>query len=225
MTRIILPAPPNVSDDAVISEWRKSVRKKLLAWRGSIDPAIHRQWSVSVCNGMTAILAERPKATVGFYWPIQNEIDLRPVIVDHIARGGKAALPVVPAKAQPMIFHDWTPQTEIAPGFASIPEPVGTKEAVPIHVMIAPLVGFDGRGYRLGYGGGFFDRTLAAMAVRPLVIGVGFEATRIADIFPHEYDIPVDIILTEAGIRPVSEKATGDFNRAEGASPPCFLSS
>ncbi|WP_404425954.1 5-formyltetrahydrofolate cyclo-ligase [Thalassospira australica] len=224
MPPISLPAPPNVSDDAAISDWRKNVRKELLAWRGSIDPATHGQWSVSVCNGMMAILAERPKATVGFYWPIQNEIDLRPVIVDHIARGGKAALPVVPTKAQPMIFHDWTPQAEMVPGFARIPEPVGTK-AVPIHVMIAPLVGFDGRGYRLGYGGGFFDRTLASLAVRPLVVGVGFEATRLDDIFPHEYDIPVDIILTEAGMYPVTEKAIGDTYRAEGSSPPCFLSS
>ena len=224
MPTISLPTPPNVSDDAAISEWRKIVRKELLAWRDEIDPAIHKQWSVSVCNAMTAILAERPKATVGFYWPIQNEIDLRPVIGDHIERGGKAALPIVPGKAQPMFFPDWTPQTEMVPGFARIPEPVGTA-VVPVHVMIAPLVGFDGRGYRLGYGGGFFDRTLAAMAVRPLVIGVGFEATRIADIFPHEYDIPVDIILTEVGMRPISEKATSDINRAEGSSPPCFLSS
>lgn len=224
MPPINLPDPPNVADDVAISNWRKTVRRKLLAWRGSIDPAIRRQSSVSVCNGMTAILAERPKATVGFYWPIQNEIDLRSVIADHIERGGKAALPIVQGKDRPMVFRDWMPQTEMAPGFAGIPEPVGTR-IVPVHVMIAPLVGFDGRGYRLGYGGGFFDRTLAAMSLRPLVIGVGFEATRIADIFPHEYDIPVDIILTEAGLRPISEKATGDVNRAEGSSPPCFLSS
>lgn len=224
MRPIRLPDPPSHSDDATISEWRKIVRKELLAWRGGIDPAIHKQWSLSVCEGMAVILNERPKATVGFYWPIQNEIDLRPVIGDHIERGGKAALPVVPGKAQPMFFHDWTQKTGMAPGFARIPEPVGTK-MVPVHIMVAPLVGFDGRGYRLGYGGGFFDRTLAAMRVRPLVIGVGFEATCLADIFPHEYDIPVDIILTEAGMCPVTEKATSDVNRAEGSSPPCFLSS
>ena len=204
MTRIILPNPPEKPDDIAVSGWRKAVRKQLLAWRSQMDPKCYAQRSAVICAKLADILSVRPNATIGFYWPIQNEIDLRPVISDHIEHGGKAA--------------------EMVPGFARIPEPVGTK-AVPIHVMIAPLVGFDGRGYRLGYGGGFFDRTLAAMAVRPLVIGVGFEATRIADIFPHEYDIPVDIILTEAGIRPVSEKATGDFNRAEGASPPCFLSS
>ncbi|RCK38549.1 5-formyltetrahydrofolate cyclo-ligase [Thalassospira xiamenensis] len=224
MTRIILPNPPEKPDDIAVSGWRKAVRKQLLAWRSQMDPKCYAQRSAAICAKLADILSVRPNATIGFYWPIQNEIDLRPVISDHIEHGGKAALPIVSGKDQPMVFHDWTQQTEMVPGFARIPEPVGTK-AVPIHVMIAPLVGFDGRGYRLGYGGGFFDRTLAAMAVRPLVIGVGFEATRIADIFPHEYDIPVDIILTEAGIRPVSEKATGDFNRAEGASPPCFLSS
>lgn len=224
MTRIILPAPPEKTDDIAISGWRKAVRKQLLAWRSQMDPAIYAERSAAVCMGLADILAVRPNATIGFYWPIQNEVDLRAVVSDHIDRGGKAALPIVPGKDQPMVFHDWAPQTEMAPGFARIPEPVGTA-VVPVHVMIAPLVGFDGHGYRLGYGGGFFDRTLAAMAVRPLVIGVGFEATRIADIFPHEYDIPVDIILTEAGMRPISEKATSDINRAEGSSPPCFLSS
>ena len=224
MPRITLPAPPAKSDDGAAEVWRKSVRKALLGWRAAMDPSVHHTFSVSIRKAIAEILIDRPKATIGFYWPIQNEIDLRPVIETHIECGGRAALPVVPGKDQPMVFHDWCADTKMVAGFAKIPEPVDAS-VVPVHVMIAPLVGFDGRGYRLGYGGGFFDRTLAVMPVAPLVVGVGFEATRVDDIFPHQYDIPVDIIVTEAGIRPMTDKAVGAGDHNKGASPPCYLSS
>lgn len=219
-----LPAAPVGGDATTQSEWRHAVRRALLGWRAGLDAQTHQKVSDQIRGHFATFLKDRTAATIGFYWPIQNEIDLRPVVTAHVKSGGKAALPVVPGKDQAMIFHDWTPDTEMVPGFARIPEPVESK-MVPVHVMVAPLVGFDDRGYRLGYGGGFFDRTLAAMKVRPLVVGVGFAATRLADILPHEYDIPVDIILTEAGMSPVTEKATGELNRAEGSSPPCFRSS
>ncbi|MBC07402.1 5-formyltetrahydrofolate cyclo-ligase [Thalassospira sp.] len=198
-----LPAAPVSGDATSQSEWRNAVRRALLGWRAGLDAATHHHLSGKILDHFTRFLADHPKATVGFYWPIQNEIDVRPVIEAHIASGGRAALPVVPGKDQPMVFHAWTPDTEMVPGFARIPEPKGT-ELVAVDILLAPLVGFDGQGYRLGYGGGFFDRTLAACEPKPLVIGIGFEATRLKDILPHQYDVPVDVLITDQGMTKVA---------------------
>lgn len=219
-----LPAPPKSDDEKSQSEWRRAVRRALLGWRSALDGQSHKSFSEQISMHFAAILAKRRGATVGFYWPIQNEIDLRPVIERHIAEGGRAALPVVAGKDMPMAFHDWTPDTEMVSGFARIPEPHNSTE-VPVHLMIAPLVGFDRAGYRLGYGGGFFDRTLAAMKRRPLVIGVGFETTLLDDIKPHRYDVPVDMVITDQGVRVFGDGVEPAEDKADQSSPPCHLSS
>ncbi|MCC9625997.1 5-formyltetrahydrofolate cyclo-ligase [Thalassospira sp. MA62] len=200
-----LPSAPNSSDIKQQTEWRNAVRRALLGWRSSLDRATHAEFSSRVRVNFSDFLTDYPRCTVGFYWPIQNEIDLRPAIESHLAGGGRAALPVVPGKDQPMRFHDWTAETEMTPGFACIPEPLSTAPA-DVDVLLAPLVGFDDAGYRLGYGGGFFDRTLAAMDQKPVVVGVGFEATRLEDINPHQYDIPADVIITEQGIQRIASR-------------------
>jgi len=218
-----LPAAPVGGDATTQSEWRHAVRRALLGWRAGLDAQTHQKLSDQVRGHFATFLKDRPAATIGFYWPIQNEIDLRPVITAHVKSGGKAALPVVPGKDQAMIFHDWTPDTEMVPGFARIPEPANSKE-VAVNVLLAPLVGFDPAGYRLGYGGGFFDRTLAAATRKPLVVGIGLEATRLDDILPHQYDVPVDVLITDQGTRYIDGQATGDADKPDQTSPPCHLS-
>ncbi|MDG4720267.1 MULTISPECIES: 5-formyltetrahydrofolate cyclo-ligase [Thalassospira] len=219
-----LPAPPQSNDENSQSEWRRAIRRALLGWRSALDGETHKALSEQICAHFADFLAARSGATVGFYWPIQNEIDVRPVIEKHLKAGGKAALPVVPGKDMPMVFHDWTPETEMVPGFARIPEPKNTKE-IPVHVMLAPLVGFDRAGYRLGYGGGFFDRTLGAMTRKPLVVGIGFEATLIDDIKPHQFDVPVDVLITDQGTRMVADGLDPAEHKADQSSPPCHLCS
>jgi 5-formyltetrahydrofolate cyclo-ligase len=219
-----LPAPPQSDDETSLSEWRRTVRRALLAWRSALDGKSHAALSDQIRAHFAAFLAARSGATVGFYWPIQNEIDVRPVIEAHLEAGGRAALPVVPGKDMAMVFHDWTPGTEMVPGFARIPEPVNSVQ-VPVHVMLAPLVGFDRAGYRLGYGGGFFDRTLGAMTRKPLVVGIGFEATLIDDIKPHQYDIPVDVLITDRGIRAITGGLDPAQDKSDPSSSPCHLCS
>ena len=94
----------------------------------------------------------------------------------------------------------------MVPGPLGIPAPVDTDVVVPDAAFV-PLVGFDGAGYRLGYGGGYFDRTLAAAASRPLSIGVGTEAARLPTIHPQPHDIAMDFIVTEAGVHAVVDGA------------------
>ena len=93
-----------------------------------------------------------------------------------------------------MTFREWRPDAPMARGLWKIPYPAQGPEVVPTTVL-APLVGFDPECYRLGYGGGFFDRTLAAMVNKPVVIGLGYPALRIPTIFPQRHDIPMDWIL------------------------------
>jgi 5-formyltetrahydrofolate cyclo-ligase len=102
-------------------------------------------------------------------------------------------------KNAPLIFRLWAIGAPLAPGVWNIPIPVNSAELAP-DVIIAPVVGFDQQGYRLGYGGGFYDRTLAALAKKPRVIGVGYSQAAIATIYPLPHDIPMDVIVTEETI-------------------------
>jgi 5,10-methenyltetrahydrofolate synthetase len=132
---------------------------------------------------------------VSVYWPIRAEPDLRPWMHELSSGGVGVALPVATAPARPLAFRRWRPGAPMARGLWNIPYPADGAEVLPT-VVVAPLVGFDRHGYRLGYGGGFFDRTLAVLAPRPLVIGVGFPAMAIATIHPQAHDIAMDRIVT-----------------------------
>ncbi|RQP04459.1 MAG: hypothetical protein D1H97_17770 [Paracoccus sp. BP8] len=100
--------------------------------------------------------------------------------------------------ASPLAFHRWSPGAPMRRGHWNIPVPASI-EAVEPDVVLAPLVGWDGRGYRLGYGGGYFDRTLAAR--RPLAVGTGLQSARLATIYPQPHDIPLAAIVTETGLQ------------------------
>jgi 5,10-methenyltetrahydrofolate synthetase len=105
-------------------------------------------------------------------------------------------------KAGPLEFRKWWPGAPMTPGVYDIPVPDGTELVVP-DAAIVPMNGFDEQGYRLGYGGGYFDRTLAACTPRPLAIGVSFELARLPTIHPQPHDIAMDFIVTEFGVRAV----------------------
>ena len=146
------------------------------------------------------LLAERPGIILGVYWPFQAEFDPRPLIDWLIAAGSAAALPAVVDKSGPLEYRAWRPGDPMVDGVWNIPIPEQRDIVLP-QAVLAPLVGFDREFYRLGYGGGYFDRTLAALAPRPLAIGVGFESSLLDTIHPQPHDIPMDLIVTEACLR------------------------
>ena len=117
-----------------------------------------------------------------------------------VAQGRVIALPVVVDKKGPLEYRAWKPGEALIAGVWDIPIPERRDIVVPATVL-APLVGFDRACYRLGYGGGYFDRTLAALLPRPVAIGVGFAFQEIATIHPQDFDIPMDALVTEAGLR------------------------
>ena len=135
------------------------------------------------------------------YWPIKAELDLRFWLADLHARGALVALPVVEVQAAPLVFRRWQPGMAMQHGHWNIPVPPPDARRLIPEVTLAPVVGWDDAGYRLGYGGGYFDRTLAALVPPPLVLGIGPQAAHIATIYPQPHDIAMTAIITEAGVQ------------------------
>lgn len=138
---------------------------------------------------------------LGAYWPIRGEPVLLPLMAELHADGVTVALPVVQGKDMPLLFRRWTPGTATVRGEWNIPVPGPDAPAVHPHILLVPLLGWDPAGYRLGHGGGYYDRTLAALEPRPFTIGVGLQAARLDTIFPQPHDVPLDVIATEAGVQ------------------------
>ena len=180
--------------------WRKERRNALLQRRIDAPRESKKAWAAAVERYVREILGRMKPLTIGFYLPFKHEIDARPLVRDLLEKGWSAALPVVIEKKSPLEFRAWRPGMLMKPGVYEIPIPA-ERTIVKPDVLLVPLVGFDGANYRLGYGGGYYDRTLAAMLPRPSTIGVGFELSRLETIFPQAHDMPLDVVVTEAGVK------------------------
>lgn len=193
------PQPPSAEHTADHPVTRAALRQVKLAARMALDPAIHAALSTRIETHLAALLTPLPPQTLAFCAPVRGEFDARPLAARLLARGWQTAMPVAVAAAAPMVFRLWTPSSAMDVDRHGIPIPRGGPEVTP-GVVLLPLLAFDPQGFRLGYGGGYFDRTLAAMVPRPRAIGVGFELGRVPDIRPQPHDIRLDVIVTEAGV-------------------------
>jgi 5,10-methenyltetrahydrofolate synthetase len=182
-----------------LAPWRKSERARLIAAREAVDALTLEAWRRAIDAHLERGFPGLAQACLAFCWPIRNEYDARHLAKTLREAGATTALPVVVAPKAPLVFREWHPGVELAAGPLGIAYPVESRDIVPQAVLL-PMNGWDAQGYRLGYGGGFFDRTLAAMPSKPLVIGVAYELARIATIHPQPWDIPVDYVVTERGI-------------------------
>lgn len=178
-----------------VQAWRKAERERLLAQRQAMPAALREQQTAVIARKLDTLLAKGSHRIVSAYWPIRAEPDLRPWMHALAARGVGVALPVAQRLGLPLSFRRWHPDAAMERGLWNIPHPAAGPDLVP-DVVLAPLVGFDGAKYRLGYGGGFFDRTLATLPTKPLAIGVGYAGMRIDTIHPQVHDIPMDLIVT-----------------------------
>jgi 5-formyltetrahydrofolate cyclo-ligase len=176
--------------------WRRVLRREMVARRAALSETEHAGLSARIVEHLLAALPV-PRI-VAFCWPIKHEPDVRAVVERWALLGAQAALPVVVAADAPLAFRLWTDETSLEPDRYGIPTPVAGDFVRP-DLILLPLNGFDGAGYRLGYGGGYFDRTLAALSPRPLAVGVGFETNRLDSIRPEDHDQRLDWIVTEAG--------------------------
>ena len=174
--------------------WRAAERERLIGERERVDPATREQWRRRIDAHLQRSFTGLAAATLAFCWPMRGEYDARPLANALRERGAVTALPVVVAPRQPLAFREWHPGVALASGPLGIPYPAGSDPVVPT-VALIPLNGWDEAGHRLGYGGGFFDRTLASQR-KPVAIGVGYELGRTKTIRPQAWDIPMDWIVT-----------------------------
>jgi len=183
-----------------VARWRKAERVRLIAARGLLAEQVRMEEAATIADRLAQIVATSGIAApaVSVYWPIRGEPDLRAWMHVLSQSGVRVALPVATALAQPLVFREWRPGARLALGLWDIPHPADGKLIVP-NVVIAPVVGFDLQGYRLGYGGGFFDRTVARLNPKPLTIGVGYPEAELRTIFPQPHDIPMDWVVTGSG--------------------------
>jgi len=214
------PAP------ADLRAWRKQLREALIAKRAALPPDTLHQHRLAIDRHLERGFPNLGRGVVAFCWPYKGEYDARFLARKLRETGATTALPVVVAPKTPLVFREWHPGVPLASGALGIPYPPEGPEIVPTTVLL-PAPGFDDAGYRLGYGGGFFDRTLAALPKRPHVIAVAHELAHIPTIHPQSWDIPVDFVVTERGIY---ERREGrlEFLGAPGpagsrmASPVCY---
>jgi 5-formyltetrahydrofolate cyclo-ligase len=182
-----------------VKVWRKAERERLLGLRQGLPAAQRRALGARIETRLREVIAERP-GILGVYWPFRAEFDPRDLIDWAVAEGRGIALPVVVDKKGPLEYRAWRPGETLVDGVWNIPVPEKREVVIPAMVL-APVVGFDRGCYRLGYGGGYFDRTLAALSPKPLAIGVGFEMQAIETIYPQPFDVPMDLIVTETETR------------------------
>jgi 5-formyltetrahydrofolate cyclo-ligase len=135
------------------------------------------------------------------FQPFKSEISVLPLMAKLVADGWTTALPVVTAKGEPLTFRVWMPGDATVSGIWDIPVPVESAEVVEPDLLLVPMLAFDRNGYRLGYGGGFYDRTLYLLRQsKPITaIGVAYAAQEIAEVPHGPHDQPLDWILTESG--------------------------
>lgn len=187
-----------------VARWRKAKRAELLANRRAMSVAAKTAIDRSIANHLISFLETRFEGARGrvfsAYWPINGEPDLRGVMTDLDAAGVAVALPLVETRAAPLVFRRWHTGTAMVRGDWNIPVPPPEAPEVVPDIVLAPVMGWDSSGYRLGYGGGYFDRTLGALQPRPFAVGIGIDAARLTTIFPQLHDIALDIIVTESGI-------------------------
>ena len=183
--------------------WRRAERVRLIEARLRVPVEDRRQASERIIRALQRYCSEHAlletPAIVSGYWPMRGEPDLRPLLGQLHESGHRVVMPVVAAKGTPLEFRRWYPGAAMEPGFWNIPVPVDPELHTP-QVLLAPVVGFDGCNYRLGYGGGYFDRTLAllrGLQVRFHAIGVGFASTALPTIHPMAHDIAMDGMVTD----------------------------
>jgi len=198
------PATPdlaNLAEQPAIDP-KAILRRSLLAARQRLaeQPAQAARMNAQLGARLAQVLAQRQPQCVGFYWPVAGEFDARATLSAWLAQapGRQAGLPVVTRPAAPLVFHAWQPDTEMQSGRYGIPIP---RDGVTVEpdLLLVPCVGFDASRLRLGYGGGYYDRTLAALTPRPVTIGVAFECSRLAALPREPHDIPLDLIVTDSG--------------------------
>lgn len=194
----------NAEKGPELTAFRRELRNRLIAGREAMPPARRAEAETALEIHLENLLAHLKPQVFAFCWPFRGEFDARALVVRLLAAGPQALLPVVVEKGAAMLFREWTPDAPMLLDRYGIPVPAEGPQGVP-ELLLMPVNGFDAAGFRLGYGGGYFDRTLASLSPRPVAVGVGFELARVETIRPQAFDERLDYLVTEAGAFAVTD--------------------
>jgi 5-formyltetrahydrofolate cyclo-ligase len=192
------------SDESKAAQ-KKALRKALLEQRLNLPDRLQRAELLQ--RVMRIWLVGRTDAVIGAYWPIKGEFDPLPALhrwkedgelIDQ-PQPRRIGLPVVNREHKTMTFHAWYPGCPMEEDAYGIPKPKDTELIVPT-LLFVPCVGYSAGGYRLGYGGGFYDRMLASLSPKPLTVGLGYGVGFVDDFEPEPHDVPLDAILNDHGV-------------------------
>lgn len=191
-----IPPPPRRNAPAPDPK-RGALRAKMLAARYDLPDREAR--SRILCDRLLRWLRTVPLQRLAFYWPVKGEADVTAAITTWLAEGAtrQAALPVVAGEV--LEFAPWHPRMPMKASEFGIQVPDTTMRIKP-QLLVIPCVAIDAQRYRLGYGAGYYDRTLARAAVRPSTVGIAFDCNRVPSIGPQPHDIPLDLGITESGV-------------------------
>ncbi len=183
-------------------------RQQLVQQRERMEDRLWR--SEQLQRVMRVWLINRPDTVIGAYWPIKGEFDPLPALfrwqeagreedAQSAARHRRIGLPVVNKVDKTLTFYTWYPGCPMEEDAYGIPKPKDTEVIQPT-LLFVPCVGYGPGGYRLGYGGGFYDRTLASLRPKPFTVGLGFTEGFLPDLEPEPHDVPLDAILNDNGV-------------------------
>jgi 5-formyltetrahydrofolate cyclo-ligase len=193
------------NSDELRATLKKALRKTLLEQRMSLPGRLEKADLLQ--RVMRIWLVGRSDAVIGAYWPIKGEFDPLPALHRWKEDGElidqpqlrRIGLPVVNKQLKTMTFHAWYPGCPMEEDAYGIPKPKDTELLTPT-LLFVPCVGYGPGGYRLGYGGGFYDRMLANLSPKPLTVGLGFGSAFVPDLEPEAHDMPLDAILNDNGV-------------------------
>ena len=193
--------------DTTIEAAKAALRARAHAQRAAFLEGHRAGAAKAVADHFFAAVNLRPDDIIAAYWPIRDELDCRQIMTRLLDEGRRVCLPVVVGKDQPLEMRLWEQGSPLsAAGFGTLAPEAGAATAEPDLVLV-PLLGFDKHGTRLGYGGGYYDRTVAAMARKPRLVGFAFSAQEV-DLVPREpHDLQLDAVITERGVRHFARKA------------------
>jgi 5-formyltetrahydrofolate cyclo-ligase len=191
---------PDAGDHPDLIEAKRTLRRMAGERRrglvATLDPAAAGE---AAADRFIAEIDPAPGIAISGYWPLEEEFDTRPLLERLHERGHPIGLPVVVAPDEPLAFRRWVPGLELVKGAFNVMIPGPTAAPIEPALLVVPVLAFDRQGYRLGYGGGFYDRTLALRRRQggALAVGLAFAGQEVAHVPHGDYDQPLDWAVTE----------------------------
>jgi 5-formyltetrahydrofolate cyclo-ligase len=192
--------PPHfASSDMTLFDDKRTLRSAMLAWRAALAEDERRAAAEGLLATLRREMPFETPAVVSGFWPIKDEIDIRPLLIELFNVGCQLALPVVQGRGKPLLFRAWRPGDPLEAGVFGTLQPSARRETLEPDALIVPLLACDEEGWRLGYGGGFYDRTLGGLRARRNVtaVGVAFNAQLVPEVPHGPDDQRLDWLLTD----------------------------